>query len=112
MARTGQQMRIRTAKAMADRQAGSATTRTARTEGSNLGDKLRYRFDNSMSRGTPALIAWLFAATVVLVLVFAVLVTVFRLPEEGNRPGFFRQLFNNLLHALDPGTIGGDNGPW
>ena len=61
MARTGQQMRMRTAKAMA--RSGGASNRTATTEGSRLGDKLRYRFDNSMSRGTPALIAWLSAAT-------------------------------------------------
>jgi voltage-gated potassium channel Kch len=112
MARTGQQLRSRTTKAMADRQAASSTTRTTRTPKSDLGDKLRYRFDNSMSRGTPALIAWLFAATLVLVLVFAVIVTVFQLPDKGDRHGFFRQLFNNLLHALDPGTIGGDDGRW
>ncbi|MCW2767120.1 MAG: TrkA-N domain protein [Nocardioides sp.] len=112
MARTGQQMRSRTTRAMADRSSSTTTTRTARAPKSDLGDKLRYRFDNSMSRGTPALIAWLFAATLVLIFVFAVLVTVFQLPDEADRHGFFRQLFNNLLHALDPGTIGGDNGPW
>jgi voltage-gated potassium channel Kch len=112
MARTGQQLRSRTTKAMADRSASTSTTRTARAPKSDLGDKLRYRFDNSMSRGTPALIAWLFAVTLVLILVFAVIVTVFQLADEQDRPGFFRQLFNNLLHALDPGTIGGDDGTW
>ena len=40
-----------------------------------LGDKLRYKFDNSMSRGTPALIAWLTVATVVLIVVFSVFTT-------------------------------------
>jgi voltage-gated potassium channel Kch len=112
MARTGQQMRSRTAKAMADRSASSPTTRTARAPKSDLGDKLRYRFDNSMSRGTPALIAWLFAATLVLIVFFAFVVTVFQLPDEGNRHSFFGQMFYNLLHALDPGTIGGDEGRW
>ena len=47
MARTGQQMRLRTAKAMASDGSGH---RTATTEGSRVGDRLRYRFDNSMSR--------------------------------------------------------------
>ena len=66
MARTGQQMRVRTAKAMAQPQGAAApsTARTAAEPRSSLGDKLRYRFDNSMSRGTPALIAWLSVATV------------------------------------------------
>ena len=75
-----------------------------------FGDRLRYWFDNSMSRGTPALIAWLSAATVTLILVFAVVLTVFRLGPEGGEQDFSDRLFSNLLHALDPGTIGGDVG--
>ena len=60
MARTGQQMRQRTAKAMAQPKAATGPTRTASdAEDPSLGQRLRYRFDNSMSRGTPALIAWL-----------------------------------------------------
>ena len=60
MARTGQQLRMRTAKAMARDGSGPRTTTAA---GSRMGDRLRYRFDNSMSRGTPALIAWLSVVT-------------------------------------------------
>ncbi|MCW2794764.1 NAD-binding protein [Nocardioides sp.] len=114
MARTGQQMRSRTARAMADRTAASPTvTRGARAPKSDLGDKLRYRFDNSMSRGTPALIAWLSVVTLVLILVFSVFVTIFRLrPAAYADRGFFHEMFYSLLHALDPGTIGGDSGPW
>ena len=108
MARTGQQMRMRTAKAMAR---DGSSNRTPTTAGSRLGDKLRYRFDNSMSRGTPALIAWLSAATLVLIVLFSLFVTVFGLrPEaEGVPDGFLHELFYSLLHALDPGTIGGDD---
>jgi voltage-gated potassium channel Kch len=133
VARTGQQMRMRTAKAMAR---GGAADRSATTPGSQpgsgpgaalgsglgsgpgsgpgsgLGDRLRYRFDNSMSRGTPALIAWLTAATVALILVFSVITTVFRLRSEETDEGFLKELFFTLLHALDPGTIGGDTGSW
>ena len=64
-----------------------------------------------MSRGTPALIAWLVVATLVLILVFSLVVTVFRL-RQGDGGGFWRELFSSLLHALDPGTIGGDAGTW
>ncbi len=102
-------MRMRTAKAMAR---NSSLKRGANTQASDLGDQLRYRFDNSMSRGTPALIAWLTLTTVVLILVFSVIVTVFRLRDAGTDRGFWRELFDSLLHALDPGTIGGDDGRW
>lgn len=108
MARTGQQMRMRTAKAMAR---GGSANRSANAPKSDLGDKLRYRFDNSMSRGTPALIAWLSVATLVLIVVFSVFVSLLGLrPEaEGVPDSFLHEMFYSLLHALDPGTIGGDD---
>ena len=58
MARTGQQLRRRTAKAVQERKsAGNSPKRSAAAPKSDLGDRLRYWFDNSMSRGTPALVA-------------------------------------------------------
>lgn len=108
MARTGQQMRLRTAKAMA--RGGGSANRSANAPRSDLGDKLRYRFDNSMSRGTPALIAWLSVGTLALILVFSLFVTVLGLRPDSDAPqGFLHELFYSLLHALDPGTIGGDD---
>jgi ion channel POLLUX/CASTOR len=108
MARTGQQMRMRTAQAIAR---DGSTTRPAAAAGSRLGDRLRYRFDNSMSRGTPALIAWLSVATLVLIVVFSLFVTVLGLRPraDGVPDGFLHEMFYSLLHALDPGTIGGDD---
>ena len=79
---------------------------------SGLGDRLRYMFDNSMSSGTPALIVWLIAATLLLIVVFSLIITVFQLGRGDYEHNFFEQLFYNLLHALDPGTIGGDDGSW
>lgn len=120
MARTGQQLRQRTKKAMA--QGGSTSTAKtstpsstgrARTQGPKVGDRMRYAFDNSMAGGTPALIAWLSVVTLVLILVFSVFVTLFRLRTSGpTGRGFFPELFYSLLHALDPGFIGGDTGTW
>ena len=109
MARTGQQLRMRTAKAMAR---GASRNRTATTPGSRLGDRLRYWFDNSMSRGTPALIAWLTVATFLLISLFALIFAIFSLGPDDRDNGFFNELFSALLHALDPGTIGGDDGSW
>jgi K+/H+ antiporter YhaU regulatory subunit KhtT len=111
MARTGQQLRVRTAKAMAE--SGRPSVKTATEKKSGFGDRLRYMFDNSMTRGTPALIAWLTLGTVLLTLVFAVITTVFRLRStDTTGRGFFHELFYTLLHALDPGYIGGDAGSW
>lgn len=110
MARTGQQLRVRTAKAMAANR--GATVKTATEKKSGLGDRLRYMFDNSMSAGTPALIAWLFGATLLLIVVFALILTLTGMGNEGTDRNFFEELFYNLLHALDPGTIGGDAGTW
>src|SRR5262245_3986166 len=101
MARTGQQLRVRTGKAMAESRGPSVKVATERKSG--LGDRLRYMFDNSMSAGTPALIAWLTGATVVLVVVFAAIITAFGMGADGNHQNFFGQLFFNLEHALDPG---------
>jgi Trk K+ transport system NAD-binding subunit len=110
MARTGQQLRVRTAKAMAANR--QPTIKTATEKKSGLGDRLRYMFDNSMSSGTPALIAWLFGATLLLIVAFSAILTVFQLADGDFKHNFFEQLYYNLLHALDPGTIGGDEGTW
>lgn len=110
MARTGQQMRQRTAKAMAQPKGAvaSGAAKGAAEPRSSLGDRLRYRFDNSMSRGTPALIAWLSVVTLLLILLFTVIVQVFNLRDDGEDVSFFREIFQNLFHALDPGTVAGD----
>ena len=111
MARTGQQLRVRTAKAMAANSRPSIKTATEKK--STLGDKLRYKFDNSMSAGTPALVAWLFGGTLLLILLFAAILTATGMKPDGAPDrGFFPNMYYNLLHALDPGTIGGDEGSW
>jgi len=61
-----------------------------------------------MTRGTPALIGWLVIATSALVLLFAVISAVLGL-REGDE-GFGTELFQALMHALDPGTVAGDTG--
>src|SRR3954447_10902502 len=77
--------------------------------------KLRYAFDNTMSRGTPALVGWLAIVTIVLVALFTLVVLISGIApkdENGNRPGLIGQGFKTFLHALDPGTVAGDAGKW
>src|SRR3954452_22763741 len=94
MARTGQQLRVRTAKAMSER--GGSSVKVATERKSGLGDRLRYMFDNSMSSGTPALIAWLTAATLLMIVVFALILTLTGVHQQGDDRSFFADLFYNL----------------
>ena len=84
----------------------------ARPRRVTLGQRLQYRFDNTMSRGTPALVAWLAFATLVLVLLFTAIVLIGGLAPDDSKSGFIGQAFKNVLHALDPGTVAGDTGKW
>lgn len=79
-------------------------------------DRLRYQFDNTMSRGPIALIGWLFIISAALVIIFATLVYmtgIAPVPEGAVRPGFVSLLWSSLLHSMDAGTVAGDAGsPW
>ncbi len=76
-----------------------------------LSERLRYWFDNWMSRGTLALMALLGIATVILVLVVGIVVWVFRqTPDDNPELSFGDILWGNLMRTLDPGTMGGDAG--
>lgn len=73
-------------------------------------DRVRYWFDRTMSKGTPALIGWLglaSAALVVVVATAAVIVAPDDSADNGNWPGM---VWRSLLRTLDPGTMGDDTG--
>lgn len=76
--------------------------------------RLRYAFDNTMARGTPALVGWLALATLVLIAIFTAVVLIghFAPASEGRTPGVVGQAFKSLEHALDPGTLAEDSGHW
>jgi len=78
-----------------------------------LRQRLRYAFDNTLSRGTPALIAWLAIASVVFIAVAAVLLVVTGSAPEGENGAhlsFPELMWHNLMRTLDAGTMGGDAG--
>jgi voltage-gated potassium channel Kch len=57
---------------------------------------------------------WLAVMTIGMVAVFAAIVQVFNLgpTETGPHSGIVGETFYTMLHALDPGTIAGDDGTW
>ena len=78
----------------------------------SLSARLRYAFDNYMSRGTGALIAGLFAVSVLMIVGIALVVIILGgLNDEPTREVNFIQLvWLTLLRTLDPGTFSGDAG--
>jgi voltage-gated potassium channel Kch len=77
---------------------------------SGLRERLRYRFDNTMSKGASALIGLLGILSAVLVVVFGVVGYLARPLPEGADWGIGKSLWMALLHAMDPGTVAGDEG--
>ncbi len=79
-----------------------------------LADRLRYRFDNTISKGTTALIGWLFLVLLALVLASTLFVYLTGIAPgaEGHKPGFLQTLWLDLMRTIDPGNLGGDEGSW
>jgi voltage-gated potassium channel Kch len=77
-----------------------------------LRQRLRYAFDNTLSRGTPALIAWLSIATAVFVAFATVLLILTGTAPQGENGALSipELMWHNLMRALDAGAIGGDAG--
>ena len=75
-----------------------------------LSARLRYKFDNTMSRGAIALIAWLALLSVFLIALAAIILNLSGLSPDGARVGFLEAAWLSLMRTLDAGTMGGDVG--
>lgn len=77
-------------------------------------DRLRYRFENTLARGTVAIIGWLALVSLIIVLLAAIALVVFGLGTDPDDPasryGFFEGAWQSMMHALDAGTLAGDSG--
>jgi voltage-gated potassium channel Kch len=71
-------------------------------------DRLRYAFDNSMSRGPIALVGWLGLASVLLVLVTSLIVRL----ATGGQMSLRDILWDIMFQALTPNPVAPDAGPW
>lgn len=72
---------------------------------------LRYRFENTLSAGTVAIIGWLAVISFIIILIAASFIELLGVSQEPDKKiGFFEALWAGLMHALDAGTLGGDNG--
>jgi len=74
-------------------------------------DRVRYAFDNYMARGTGALISGLGMVSLVIIIVMAAVISLFKIaPGDGEPVGFIEAAWLSLMRTLDAGTMGGDEG--
>jgi len=77
----------------------------------SLRERIRYRFDNVLARGTGAALFWLGAVTVAAVLVSSVLLSIFGVTLSGSTNGTWAEdIWQSLLRILDTGTMAADVG--
>ena len=77
----------------------------------SVGERLRYWFDGVMSRGLVALISLLALASLAFIAVVSIVVVVLGFVPPSGKMGFGEALWASLMRTLDPGTMGGDEGP-
>lgn len=83
----------------------------SRTVSPTFGQRLRYRFDATLSRGTVGVIGWLAVITTAFVLIAGLLIILLGIRHDGEeRTGFAEGVWLSLMRTLDPGTMGGDEG--
>lgn len=76
-----------------------------------LRQRLRYRFDNLMSHGTPAMISVLFILSLAVITVAGTILAFTRFSQDDNGPlSIGEAIWESLMRTLDPGTMGGDTG--
>lgn len=72
--------------------------------------RLRYRFDNSLSRGIWGVLAWLAILALAFFLVIALVILITGIGPGGEPTTFPEALWYALTRSLDPGTFSGDEG--
>ncbi len=77
-----------------------------------LRERLRYAFDNTLAKGTGALIAWLTLVSAVAILIFATVLVITGINQSGEDSGlaFGEAAWASLMRTLDAGTVTGDQG--
>lgn len=75
----------------------------------NFKQKFTYFFDNTLTKGTKAIVIWLSVVTLILVLFFSLIYLVVGVKfEDSGQLNFFEAFWQSLMRSLDPGTVAGD----
>jgi ion channel POLLUX/CASTOR len=77
-------------------------------------DRLRYQFENTLSKGPIAIIAWLALVSAIIVILAAMVLAIFGIGPNPDNPseklGFIEGGWQSLMHAIDAGNLAGDAG--
>jgi voltage-gated potassium channel Kch len=77
-------------------------------------DQLRYRFENTLSRGAVAIIGWLALVSLAIVVTAGAILALLHVVQDPADPAntfdFFEGLWHSLMRTLDAGNIDGDQG--
>jgi len=85
--------------------------RRGRSKEVSIRQRIRYRFDNVLARGTGAALVWLGVVTIAAVLLSSLLLTIFGVTFTGTgSSGWLEDFWQSLLRILDTGTMAGDIG--
>jgi ion channel POLLUX/CASTOR len=77
----------------------------------SFSDKFRYWFDNTLSRGTVAIILWLGVVSAIMISIFAVILAVTGLNSpDSESMGFLEAAWQSLMRTLDAGNMADDSG--
>jgi len=74
-------------------------------------ERIKYEFENTLSKGTIAIIGWLALLSILIVIVAGTIITLGQIsqnPEE--KLEFYEAAWQSLMHALDAGAVGADQG--
>src|SRR5262245_13306985 len=78
----------------------------------HLNQRLRYWFDNTMSRGTVSLIGWLALVSFVLIVVVTAALELVAHDETGGRPNPIRLLWDTFVSTFSLSVPNGGTEPW
>ena len=79
-----------------------------------LKDRLRYAFDNTLSRGPLGLIAWLFVASALVIIIVSAIVLLTGIApahDDGSPPSLAEVAWMSLMQTLGSGWLGDVGGP-
>ena len=71
-------------------------------------ERIKYEFENTLSKGTIAIIGWLALVSLLIVILAGTIITVGQISLTADeKRGFFEATWRSLMHALDAGAVGG-----
>jgi K+/H+ antiporter YhaU regulatory subunit KhtT len=77
----------------------------------SLRDRIKYSFDNTMSKGTSSLVLWLGLLSLLVVVGAGTIIVLFGIAPAGEESlDFIEGAWRSMMRTLDPGTMGGDQG--